>query len=239
MDTLETDPAGARIPLSDGTDLVIRVGFNIEDEQVPLLGLPAYLKHMAQRVVETALVELQKCGVALNAGPPDPESVKWVPMRKGKLNGEKAKLVADLHGIPVEKVLGDDVWLNDRYQALVRRVPSRDPDATPLYHISIRRMDRGACHDWRDFQRIKNDILRPECEAVEIYPAESRLADSANQYHLWGFGDPTFRFPFGFRERLVSGPDMAGLAKQRDWHDDDRPDDLTQVVPATQTETVQ
>ena len=39
-------------------------------------------------------------------------------------------------------------------------------------------------------------------EAVELYPAESRLVDNANQWHLWCVTG--FRFPFGFAERLVS-----------------------------------
>jgi hypothetical protein len=36
-------------------------------------------------------------------------------------------------------------------------------------------------HDWRDLQRIKNQLVGPECEAVELYPAESRKVDTANQ----------------------------------------------------------
>jgi hypothetical protein len=32
---------------------------------------------------------------------------------------------------------------------------------------------------------IKNEIAGPEVEAFEIYPRESRLMDTANQYYLW------------------------------------------------------
>ena len=48
-------------------------------------------------------------------------------------------------------------------------------------------------------QRIKNELCGTETEAVEIYPAESRLADTANQYHLWCV-EPGVHFPFGFND---------------------------------------
>ncbi len=73
-------------------------------------------------------------------------------------------------------------------------------------------------HDWRDFQRIKNELVGPEAEGVELYPAESQLADSANQYHLWVFDGSGFRFPFGFNDRLVSDQPLEG-GQQRPFED--------------------
>ena len=58
-------------------------------------------------------------------------------------------------------------------------------------------------HDWRDFQRIKNELIGEEYEGVELYPAESRRVDTANQYHIWVAKNIEFRFPFGFNERVV------------------------------------
>lgn len=46
-----------------------------------------------------------------------------------------------------------------------------------------------------DAQRIKNELLGDEYEACELYPAESRLVDGANQFHLWAING---QFPFGF-----------------------------------------
>jgi hypothetical protein len=48
-------------------------------------------------------------------------------------------------------------------------------------------------------------------EAVELYPAESRRVDSANQYHVWAF--PGQRLPFGFAERLVA-EDIPGVTQR-------------------------
>ena len=84
-----------------------------------------------------------------------------------------------------------EVWINDVYQVAVR-------DTGKLVHLSIRRLDRQPIHDWRDFQSIKNQIVGPENEAVELYPAESRVVDTANQYHVYVVKDPKYRFPFGF-----------------------------------------
>lgn len=92
---------------------------------------------------------------------------------------------------------GSELWANDRYVVIVRRYP----DGAAM-HLSIRRQDRGAARDWRDFQQIKNEIAGPDVEAVELYPAESRLVDAANQYHLWCMA-PGVRLPFGYRERYV------------------------------------
>jgi hypothetical protein len=93
-----------------------------------------------------------------------------------------------------------EVWINDIYQVQVRRSPEEGSA-----HINIRRRDGAAIlRDWRHFQRIKNEVIGEECEAVELYPAESRKVDASNKYHLYASLDPTFRFPFGMPERDVS-----------------------------------
>lgn len=96
---------------------------------------------------------------------------------------------------------------NDLYQVTVF-------DDGHIVHLSIKRNDRAPIHDWRDLQEIKNQLVGAENEAIEIYPAESKRVDSANQYHLWVFKDPTYRIPIGFQTRLVS-EDTIGLSQQR------------------------
>ncbi len=102
------------------------------------------------------------------------------------------------------KLLEDDVnkcetWINDLYQVQLRHHDEG------LVHLNIRRRDGApVIRDWRHFQLIKNQLIGEECEAVELYPAESRKVDSANKYHLYGVKDPAFRFPFGWEERDVS-----------------------------------
>jgi len=101
--------------------------------------------------------------------------------------------------VPLEKTGFQACFVNSLYTVLVRTVNTR---IGLCAHLSIRRNDRRAIHDWRHLQRIKNEIVGPECEAAELYPAESRLVDGANQFHLWCF-EPSYRFPFGFERRDV------------------------------------
>jgi len=73
----------------------------------------------------------------------------------------------------------------------------------PFLHLNISRRDGEPCTSWRDFQQIKNELIGPEYEGVELFPAESRLVDTAHQYHMWVMADAKYRFPFGYENRLV------------------------------------
>lgn len=64
-------------------------------------------------------------------------------------------------------------------------------------HLTFKRNDRAAVRDWRHFQAIKNEVAGPEREAVEIFPPESELVDSANEYHLFVLPDGQMS-PLGF-----------------------------------------
>lgn len=118
----------------------------------------------------------------------------------------------------VERLRRQSVYMNELYQVNtdVIEVPF-GPAAGDVMWLSINRRDKTPVHDWRDLQEIKNLIVGPEHEGFEVYPAESRLVDTANQYHLWVFLDPKVRLPVGFREREVTGADQAAAigARQR------------------------
>jgi hypothetical protein len=116
-------------------------------------------------------------------------------------------------------------FLNSRYQVVVTDLKPNEPGHPVLRHLSIKRRDKEPVHDWRDLQRIKNELAGPEYEGIEIYPAEERLVDTANQYHLWVFMDPTFRMSVGFHERLVAEGPYTDGAKQRPFEPNRRPAD--------------
>lgn len=127
------------------------------------------------------------------------------------------------NGVPVD--LGaEEQWANDTYVVHKRVHHSSKPDVPPMIHLSIRRQDRQPCRDWRDFQRIKNQLAGPEWEAVEVYPAESRLVDMANQYHLWCF---QFSLGIGYDEgRLIGNQAQADLLSPGSVQRDPDPVDL-------------
>jgi hypothetical protein len=114
------------------------------------------------------------------------------------------------------------IFQNDTYQVSAGRA---DPSQHPMVHLSVKRLDKEPIDEnhWRILQEIKNIIVGPDHEAVELYPAESRLMDTANQYHLWVLAQPAEDrcFPFGyFTQRAVfNREDTSYGAKQRPRHD--------------------
>ncbi len=98
----------------------------------------------------------------------------WVPMRRVPVNPEIIRRHA-AHDIQAP----DETWVNDVYDCIVTHSPEGPT------HLSIKRLDRAPIRNWRHFQQIKNEVVGEDREAVEIYPAEDRLVDNANQYHLW------------------------------------------------------
>ncbi len=119
-----------------------------------------------------------------------------------------------------------EIWRNSRYQVhVVRNVPNGFHVPGVIW-LSIKNVHSPRSrHDWRDLQRIKNELVGPECDAIEIYPAESRLHDAADQWHLWVFpeGAP---LPIGFLERYVSESHPGPTGSQRKFDRDAKPDDL-------------
>jgi hypothetical protein len=163
-------------------------------------------------------------------GKPTPAK-PWMPLertvRKPKTAEQMEAIIADsaaLLGVSLEEARRavdqnmakpDEMWHNDRYVVFVDRTP--DNDLMPgMMHLSIRRQDRKAVRDWRDFQRIKNQLAGPEREAIELYPAESRVVDTANQFHLWVLPEGQCAPAGWFGQRLVhSEADPVSGAVQR------------------------
>ncbi len=118
-----------------------------------------------------------------------------------------------------EQLTNCKIYKNNLYQVAVygadQQKNLQSSDWPGMIHLSIKKIDRSAVHDWSHMQRIKNELVGDEHEAVELYPAESRLVNMANQYHLWVLADKGVSFPFGFAEgRHVDGQREGSEAKQ-------------------------
>jgi hypothetical protein len=120
--------------------------------------------------------------------------------------------------VPQDAVKPEKFFQNSRYYVFWLTTPF--PGGHTLVELTIRNKDQSAKHDWREFQRIKNELLGPEEEAVELYPAESRLTDTKNEYHLWSIRST--RFPFGWNGREIS----EASERQRPWPEGEKPADL-------------
>ncbi len=131
---------------------------------------------------------------------------------------------------------GMEVWENDLYEVTVRT----HKEGWPLgggnwVQIGICCVDGEPRHDWRDFQAIKNQLCGEEWEAVELYPAESRLVDPSNYYIL--FCAP--KIPIGINHgRTIQGPATC-VAPQRGWARGCEPANCHQLATATELPKVQ
>jgi len=101
-----------------------------------------------------------------------------------------------------------EIWVNDIYQVNILRGEDCDQYVHneslkgKCDYISIKTHNKEAIRDWRHFQQIKNELCGEDREAIEIFPNEDRLVDTANQYHLWVLPKGEYMC-FGFRERKV------------------------------------
>lgn len=75
----------------------------------------------------------------------------------------------------------DELWGN----ALLTASKRLQPNGSVV--LSYHWRDRAPIHDWRVMQRVKNELAGPEWEAIEFFPAESRLVDEANEYWMQAF----------------------------------------------------
>jgi hypothetical protein len=116
----------------------------------------------------------------------------------------------------LNKTVPDTIFINELYVVSVFKNESNDFGVdVPVWHLSIRRQDREACHDWRHFQQIKNEICGPEYEGLELYPAESRVLDAANQYHLYVIMIKDVPVPVGYTDINNNGRDERNIGNSQ------------------------
>jgi len=142
------------------------------------------------------------CGILMSK-----ERCSVKPLVKSNYSKPKAETEFSRPGVSQQDLDEEErnttYWINDLYQVARRVFPG-----SPLVQLNIRRHDgRPIFRDWRHFQKIKNQLVGEECEGIELYPAESRLVDTNNKYHIWCHTDPKFRFPVGFDYRRVEDSD--------------------------------
>ena len=150
---------------------------------------------------------------------------RWTPFHRSPIEPQD---------LSERQILSEDpefkIYVNSRYQVLISRIWGEYEDGSrpevPILQLSIKRHDKLPIHDWRDLQRIKNDLCGPESLAIEFYPPESKLVDTANQYFLWVLPERYHRLlGFMFHLRVVSEMSVGG-SHQRPWPADEKPRDL-------------
>ena len=136
---------------------------------------------------------------------PVKERIKLIQKQSESL-GKQNRLTWKQAKRTLEYIMRGDRYINDTYEVqhqTAKQVTDvwEENFKGKIDYLSIKRRDKKQCRNWSDFQEIKN-LLCPDGDkryAVEIYPPESRLVNTANQYHIWvlplgfdiGFGFPT------------------------------------------------
>lgn len=155
----------------------------------------------------------------------------WTPLQR--IPGGPVYPNAILGSLGIEQ--DDEAWRNDAYEIFVRYIeqpaemigPKIPAGRDGFCQLSIKRLDREPARDFRHLQQIKNEIMGPEREAIEIFPRESRLVDGSNQTHLWVFAAGV-EVPIGFPVGGVTSHEQANAlnrartrgqhkGKQRPW----------------------
>jgi len=151
-------------------------------------------------------------------------------------NKDKSLQVKQLHRADALANPKEEIWSNDKYCVHVNRglkllEQPKNEEPVLLTHLSIKSHRNSAeDHDWRDYQEIKNQLVGEENEGFELYPRESRLVDTCNQFHMFVFEDPKHGMPIGFFERCVIEHMPHQGSTQRPWPNDKKPKDLEECT---------
>ena len=158
--------------------------------------------------------------VAVNQLPP--KHLTWQMLTKPRQDNVPVMTTGQAKKF-LRTVFNQEVWENSLYQASVNRKMNKVFGAE-IAEIAITRKDKDAIHDWRHFQQIKNDLVGEDVEAIEIYPNENRLMDTANTYWLYAF-PKGYIMPFGFMTpRNIASSERGAMmgATQRTFEDTGR-----------------
>lgn len=173
-----------------------------------LNGEKLFLERTGRGTVVVTVAEL--CRAMLIAGQAHDDG-GWTPLTR------EDHLIHRETGERIDIEEGIEAWANDIYTVMVRR----EPEGT---HLSFHRKDQEPAVDWRDKQRIKNQICGEDAEGLELFPAEDRVVDMANQFHLWVL-PAGIRIPVGFEPgsaMILDTADSAAVgATQRPLEADD------------------
>jgi hypothetical protein len=115
-----------------------------------------------------------------------------VPMEKMRYISSRVETLAFPDGTSL--LTNYKIWHNNLYAVAVYEPNVESDDYAPT-HVTVQRFDRQPARDWRHLQQIKNDVCGPDWEAVELYPAQSRVVDLTNTTHLWVYRN---RLDIGF-----------------------------------------
>ena len=88
----------------------------------------------------------------------------------------------DLSDKAIDDLMSDETWGNDRYTVSVHYIGG---DRDGFVEIAVHNHNRTPHVPWRHLQQIKNEVVGADREAIQLFPAEDRLVDNANEYWIY------------------------------------------------------
>ena len=138
---------------------------------------------------------------------PTPKKV-WQPLVKDpdwyreQKRVEVAEMVRakfpDITAAALDQLVAYETWGNDRYTVNVHLI---DSDRDGFVELAVHNHNRTPHVPWRHLQQIKDEVMGPEREAVQLFPADDRLVDTANEYWLYVY--PVGKAPMRDRRTKV------------------------------------
>lgn len=103
------------------------------------------------------------------------------------------------HCRKIERQTPDGYFENSRYRVQMDYTPACSRRGA-MFLLMISRLDMSppGPERYRDFMRIRDELIGPEHDAVEVYPCRSRELDLSNTYHLWVCASADQRFAVGY-----------------------------------------
>jgi len=96
----------------------------------------------------------------------------------------------DISDDAIDALMPDETWGNDRYTVNVHLL---DADRDGFVELAVHNHRRTPHVPWRHLQQIKDEVMGADREAVQLFPAQGRLVDTANEYWLQVY--PTGKAP--------------------------------------------
>ena len=88
----------------------------------------------------------------------------------------------DISDKALDDLMSDETWGNNRYTVNIHFLGG---DRDGFVELAVHNHNRTPHVPWRHLQQIKNEIMGADREAIQLFPAESRLVDTANEYWLY------------------------------------------------------
>lgn len=100
-----------------------------------------------------------------------------------------------------------EFFKNETYLVQIDKMPTHQFKDAEIWLLWISRHDKDFVRDRQDLMAIKNALVGDDVEAVELFPAESRVSDATNRTALYCF----MKLNETINPKFPAGPNRASV----------------------------